>query len=399
LTKRRDRGDGGLRWSEDRQRWIGELTIGYRPNGKRIVKTVSHKTKTGAKDKLDEIRREFADDELATGKGYTVADAVNAWLKYGLAGRSQNTIDKLTSLAETHVITALGARELRNTARNRHLLTADDVDEWLADKARELSTRTLREVRSILLRSIRRAQKRENVKRNVVLLCDCPNGREGRPSKSLTLKQAEAVLTTAEADESTIGAYIVTSLLGGVRTEEARPLTWLHVHLPSEDEEPDSDDGARKGHIDVWRSVRVGGDTKTRKSRRSLVIPNRCVAELRAQKARQGKAKRDVGDKWQEYGLVFASETGTELDASNVRRAFRRVVKAAGLNPWLWTPRELRHSFVSLLSDASVPIEVISRLVGHSSTDVTEKIYRHQLRPIVEHGADAMDRIFPTPAA
>jgi hypothetical protein len=30
---------------------------------------------------------------------------------------------------------------------------------------------------------------------------------------------------------------------------------------------------------------------------------------------------------------VFASEMGTEQDASNVRRAFRRVVKAAGLNP------------------------------------------------------------------
>jgi hypothetical protein len=211
---------------------IRDRTIGYRPDGKRIVKTVSHKTKTGAKDMLDEIRREFADDELTTGNRYTVADAVNDWLKYGLAGRSKATVDKLTILAETHVIPALGARELRNTARKRHFLTADDVDEWLAKKAAELSTRTLREIRSILLRSIRRAQKRENVKRNVVLLCDCPTGREGRPSKSLTLEQAEAVLTAAEADKSTIGAYIVTSLLGGVRTEEARPLTWSHVHLP-----------------------------------------------------------------------------------------------------------------------------------------------------------------------
>jgi integrase len=160
-----------------------------------------------------------------------------------------------------------------------------------------------------------------------------------------------------------------------------------------------SDNGeAHKAHIDVWRSVRVGGDTKTRKSRRSLVIPNRCVAELCAQKTRQRKAKQHAGENWQEHGLVFASETGTELDASNVRRAFRRVVNAAGLNPWLWTPRELRHSFVSLLSDASVPIEVISRLVGHSSTDVTEKIYRHQIRPVIEEGADAMDRIFPRTA-
>ena len=58
-------------------------------------------------------------------------------------------------------------------------------------------------------------------------------------------------------------------------------------------------------------------------------------------------------------------------------------------------PRELRHSFVSLLSDADVPIERISRLVGHSSTTTTETIYRKQIRPAIVHGADVMDRIFP----
>ncbi|WP_211177837.1 tyrosine-type recombinase/integrase [Pseudonocardia acidicola] len=61
-----------------------------------------------------------------------------------------------------------------------------------------------------------------------------------------------------------------------------------------------------------------------------------------------------------------------------------------------WTPRELRHSFVSLLSDGGMPIEQISRLVGHSGTSVTELIYRKQIRPVVENGATAMDLIFPT---
>jgi integrase len=58
--------------------------------------------------------------------------------------------------------------------------------------------------------------------------------------------------------------------------------------------------------------------------------------------------------------------------------------------------RELRHSFVSLLSDAGVPIEQISRLVGHSGTTTTETIYRKQIRPVLVRGADAMDLIFPT---
>jgi integrase len=57
-----------------------------------------------------------------------------------------------------------------------------------------------------------------------------------------------------------------------------------------------------------------------------------------------------------------------------------------------------RHSkllVVSLLSDAEVPIERISRLVGHSSTLTTETIYRKQIRPVIVPGADVIDRIFP----
>ncbi|MBB4931272.1 integrase [Lipingzhangella halophila] len=59
-----------------------------------------------------------------------------------------------------------------------------------------------------------------------------------------------------------------------------------------------------------------------------------------------------------------------------------------------WTPRELRHSFVSLMSDSGVRLEDIARLVGHSGTSVTETVYRKQIRPVITGGAEAMDGIF-----
>jgi integrase len=93
---------------------------------------------------------------------------------------------------------------------------------------------------------------------------------------------------------------------------------------------------------------------------------------------------------------VFPTTCGTPQDDANVRRNFRRVIAAAGLIATEWTPRELRHSFVSLLSDDGMPIEQISRLVGHSGTSVTELVYRKQIRPVVEDGAVTMDRLFPT---
>ncbi len=91
---------------------------------------------------------------------------------------------------------------------------------------------------------------------------------------------------------------------------------------------------------------------------------------------------------------VFASKAGTQLDRHNVLRAFRPVTKAAGLNPAEWTPRELRHSFVSLLSDNSMIFEDIADLCGHSGTSITGSVYRHQLRPVLLSGVVAMDRIF-----
>jgi hypothetical protein len=65
-----------------------------------------------------------------------------------------------------------------------------------------------------------------------------------------------------------------------------------------------------------------------------------------------------------------------------------------GINPKDWTRRELRHSFVSLLSDNGLPIDEIARLVGHSSSAVTELVYRQKIRPVVQSGAVIMDRIF-----
>jgi integrase len=119
------------------------------------------------------------------------------------------------------------------------------------------------------------------------------------------------------------------------------------------------------------------------------------VVVLRQHQRRQQVIKAAAGARWRENGLVFPSRVGTPADASHIRRSFRRVVEAAGLDPAEWTPRELRHSFVSLLSDAGMPIEQISRLVGHTGTTTTETIYRKQIRPVLVQGADAMDSIFP----
>ena len=68
---------------------------------------------------------------------------------------------------------------------------------------------------------------RDLVGRNVAVLVDTPKGQAGRPSRSLTLEQASALLAAVEGTR--MHAYISLCLATGIRTEEARALRWEHV--------------------------------------------------------------------------------------------------------------------------------------------------------------------------
>ncbi|MET7567715.1 site-specific integrase [Streptomyces sp. NPDC005492] len=375
-AQRAGHGADTIYWDPVKKSYVGAVSLGHAPNGKRRRPKVYGKTKTEVRQKIRDLKKEVQTGVKAPAN-YTVADAVNDWLERGLKGRDEKgTIGKNRSMANKHLIPFIGKAKLKE-------LSADDIDDWLDDRAEFLATRSLRDLLAVLRRSVAHAQRRDKAARNVALLVTAPEGRPGRPSKALNLEEAKAVLIAARP--SRLYAYLVLSLLSGVRTEEARPLTWDHVFLETKDDTPP--------HVAVWRSVRKHGETKTRKSRRTIALPKQVVDVLEEHLKWQQRERATKGKEWSPAGRVFTTRTGEPLDAANVRRDFKAIVKKAGLKPE-WTPRELRHSFVSLLSDHGIPLERIALLVGHSSQTTTEAVYRKQLRPVITQGAEAMDEIF-----
>jgi integrase len=155
----------------------------------------------------------------------------------------------------------------------------------------------------------------------------------------------------------------------------------------------DRADGKGQYAIYVWRAQRYGGDTKTGKSRRTLALPQRCVDVLRQHHRLQAEDRLQAGRLWHDHGLVFASTVGTPLSASNMIRAFEGLTEKAGLGK-AWAPREMWHTFVSVLSANGVPVESIALLAGHDRTSTTELVYRHELRPALTLGAEVMVKIF-----
>ncbi|YCK42707.1 tyrosine-type recombinase/integrase [Actinomadura sp. ATCC 39365] len=184
----------------------------------------------------------------------------------------------------------------------------------------------------------------------------------------------------------------------GIRTEEARALRWNHVvaWTPSLKQwQPVTEAGSKhkKFAIYIRRTVREGADTKTRKSPRTLELPKPASQAPRQHHTRQAAHKLKAGEAWEDHDLVFCTNAGTQPEASNVRRTFREIAKQAGPGT-TWSPRELRHSFVSIMSDQGVPTETIADLAGHAGTSVTKAVYHHQLRPVITKGAQTMNTIF-----
>lgn len=375
--------------------WVAAVSLGFDGSGRRIRRKRSVKLDKKWRDKPLDEQRPQAEKQLKTkvkellaelAKGiktranYRVRDAVNDFIAHGLKNCAEGTVIQARSLANNQIIPKIGYTPLRD-------LKASDVDLWLDDLAEVLATKTIRQIHGLLTRSIRMAEKRELVGRNVAALCETPTGQEGHPSRALTLKQAAAVLKACKGE--TFGTYVVVSLLTGMRTEEARDLTWTNVDLVGG---PDQDPPVPP-HVAVLRSVRAGGDTKTKKSRRILALPRLAVETLTQHKIEQDEIRRNMEEVWQDNDLVFCLEDGSALDAMRVLRGFRRITKKAGVG-YDWRPRELRHSFVSIMSDSGMTVELIADLVGHSTPNTTGTVYRHQIRPVIKHGAQAMDGIF-----
>ena len=385
--QRRGHGEDSIYWDSSKSRYVGAVSLGFTPAGMRIRRKVTGRSKAEVRSKLRELHQEV-DSGLRPRQGYTVNDALEDWLAHGLDGVSARTVTLYKGTIVPLLREHLGTVKLKD-------LTAGDVQNALTALASRMSTRTVQISRNVLVRAIRQAERDGLAARNVAALVKPPKGQgPGRPSKSLTLEQATVLMEAAKGTR--LEAYIILSLLAGLRTEEARALRWDHVIAWVGDQwQPVTEAGFDHDQLAVfvWRSDRAGGDTKTPKSRRTLALAHRCSAALREQKIRQAADRLAAGRLWQDHNLVFASTIGTPLDDHNVRRQFRKITESAGLGS-RWVPRELRHTFVSLLSAHGVPVEAIALLAGHNQTATTETVYRHQIVPALTRGAEVMDQIF-----
>jgi hypothetical protein len=111
-SKRRGHGEDAIYFAAAKNRYVGAVSLGYTPEGKRIRRKVYGRTKQDVRDKLKALHQEL-EAGIRSPVGYTVRDAMQDWLGEGLDGRSERTRALYEGLLEP-VLEIIGTRPLRD---------------------------------------------------------------------------------------------------------------------------------------------------------------------------------------------------------------------------------------------------------------------------------------------
>ena len=220
------------------------------------------------------------------------------------------------------------------------------------------------------------------VSRNAAALVDAPKLPPAKTDDALTLTDARAILRAARGDR--LEALVTMALSIGLRKGELLALRWESVDL----------DEARLSVVATIDRVTGGGlvigTPKTARSRRTIPLPVVCVDALRDHRCHQLAERLAAGPLWHDDGFVFATPIGTPLDGRNVTRWFHDLCVRAGVERRRF--HALRHSAATLMLAQGVPLEVISRTLGHAGYAITADVYAHVETSLLQAGAEVMDR-------
>jgi len=203
--------------------------------------------------------------------------------------------------------------------------------------------------------------------------------------RPLSADEARRLLEAAKGDR--LEALYVLAVTTGMRRGELLGLKWSDVDLEN------SRLSIRRTLTRTDNGKHVGlGDTKTRKSRRTIPLTPQAVEALRRHLKRQLAQIEARGDLYEDQGLVFTTEVGTLINPSNLRqRSLAPLLKKAGLPHIRF--HDLRHTCATLLLLKGVHPKFVQELLGHATIAITLDTYSHVLPSMGNQTADAMEAV------
>lgn len=235
-----------------------------------------------------------------------------------------------------------------------------------------LGYKTVENIRGVLSSAYEYAVENNYVKENPVSRSRMPSFPHSikKDVPEYNAQQGRKLLLYAKEHESHIYIFLLLALYTGLRKGELLALTW---------EDIDYDKkllNVNKSRTGSRKNVTMQITTpKTKSSNRKIPINDFVIKELKAEKQRQEDYAQLLGNGYDKsHDFIVRTVLGKPyVNLSAINRVVNRLTENAGLPHC--TIHGFRHSVASILDDNGVPIQDISVLLGHTTSEITELYY------------------------
>lgn len=406
MPKKRSPGDGALYYVPSRKLYKAVVDVGFWPDGRRKQKTVTSRTKAGAREKLDLLKAEIKEHGAPLDRKTTLKTWAEHWLTtVGLETLKPSTLAGYESSARRWIVPALGTRRVAELKPSDVRLMLKRV----ADAGR--GTATARKAHAVLSVMLESARLDGLAQKNVAADVEPPANIVVKQRRSLTPNEAIAVLKTAAS--STDGTRWWMSILAGIRQGERLGAQIADLHLgvdPSYVVQWSLDEvrsmhgcgeavgglrpcGMKRGAACPNARLMVAQDLEYRRLEGRLCIvrpksgksrPVPLIAPMAEALRRHLDATADLPNP---HGLIWRHVNGSPFTAGQDEQAWRDVLFAAGVitaeqrkppkdqapgTPDYPTSHCARHTTVTVLMELKVPLSIIGEIVGHVDEKTTQ---------------------------
>lgn len=351
----RGNGEGSVRKRPDGS-WEARFTTGTTPDGKQQRKSVYAKTRAGVVEKL---KASMAVSAKLPADPSALKLTLTEYMLRVAAGRighlSVRTCEMDQSyIRYSHQVPA-GSTLLRD-------LTTGHLEEWYNALAKTHSKSVVQHTRIFVNLALRQAVRRGHLLHHPGLNTELPRMTTTPIAKTLTPQAVAQLLEVAQSHDALHGTdmylFLYLALSLGLRHGELLGLQWGDIN-------------PQASTLQIERAVTLNAagaafvtQPKTKASRRTLYLTPEHLNLLSGRQQQRG-------------GLwVFATPDGKPRNQNNVRRSYRILLKAAGLDEKTRI-HDLRHTFATYLIGGGFDPKTVADLMGHKDARLTLAIYTH----------------------
>lgn len=359
-------------------------------DGKLKQKQLYAKSKTKLREKVEKWQLEIEAGEA--GKDLHFKTWVDIWLDSVEPTIKIRTNEAYRYALEGHIVPRFGHITLGK-------LHAQQFQQYFNELSNKYSSNTVATIRRYTVMCLEAA-----VRYGYIAINPARNTRPPRREKkeivALDKEQTEAIIFAAEEGKyqknphTDAGAeylrqcyytLILTAIDTGMRQGELLGLKWSDIN-----------DGiiTVRNNLVYTTSGKTLDTPKTKTSARRIIMTDRNRLVLKHwQKKQEEYAKRFYGLFENVEDMVFTNANGKYVDAHNfLRRCWHYICKEVGIENV--TFHSLRHAHASQLLAAGVSPQIVMQRLGHSSLDVTLRVYAHLLPNAQEAAMPEINKIY-----